>query len=146
MGKAGCSVGLVGVVEVGDALEVGVCVGTYVGVGVYLGVGVYAGVVIGGATAGGGGATGGGATGVEIGDRTAGPGAGPGASQGATLGTEVLVCDGDTGPPSGGVGEYRSVAITRPRTTTPKIVITIPRTEIRSFNLSIVIPSTGARP
>ncbi len=116
-------------------LEVGVCVGVYVGVGVYLCVVTGGGVGLGGRTIGG-------AAVGEIGVRTAGPGAGPG----ATLGTDVLVCDGDTRPPSGGLGVYRSVAITRPRTTTPKIVITIPRTEIRSFNLSIVIPSTGARP
>jgi hypothetical protein len=85
---------------------------------------------------------GGGSVGGAIGVTTGGPGA----SHGAVTGIVVLVCAGATCPPSGGLGVYRKVAITRPRTTTARIVIRIPRSDMWSFNFAtFVIHSTGAR-
>jgi hypothetical protein len=79
---------------------------------------------------------------VEIGASTAGPGAG----EETTTGTGELVCGGDICPSSGGLGVYRNIAITRPRTRTLKIVITLPRSEVHSFNFSIfAVHSTRAR-
>ncbi|BBY61379.1 hypothetical protein [Mycolicibacterium sarraceniae] len=146
MGKAGCSLGPVVAVEVGVVLEVAVGVGLYVGVGMYVGVVIV--FCTGGGAAGGGGATVvEGPALVEGAALVADGGAfSQGAGDGSTTGTREFVCTGDRGMSSGGVGVYRSVAITRPRTARVKIVITIPRRDMRSFNFSsVVIHSTGAR-
>ncbi|OYN82659.1 hypothetical protein [Mycolicibacterium sphagni] len=55
--------------------------------------------------------------------------------------------EGETGFTSGMLGLYNNVAITKPRTTTAKIVITIPRRDVRRLSFSIfVIGPTGVRP
>jgi hypothetical protein len=71
---------------------------------------------------------------------------GTGAGPGTTTGNVVLVGAGETGTSSGALGVYRNVVIARAVTTTARIVITIPRSDMRSFNFAMfVIHSTGAR-
>ncbi|MCV7180073.1 hypothetical protein [Mycolicibacterium sphagni] len=98
-------------------------------------------VALEGSTAGGAGVT-------EIGGAAGGPaGQVPITGMLELVGGLAVEGEGVTVFTSAALGLYNNVAITKPRTTTAKIVITIPRRDMRFLNFSIfVIDPTGVRP